>query len=379
MDNYSQYHNHSTEPVGQPGATRKKTSLQPLPIDHRFVAFLIDLAVGSSVIYFLTKRFVFSYLAQSGQYDVSNLQLSPLAVDFTLIELAVIAIGLQFYHFLSWLLFSTTIGKRAVNARIVDLRTGGEPTASQLSLRFVCYVLGQLGVGLGLLSALKDKNFQAWHDRVAQTMVIVNQSREAAEAYQQPIRSSAPRMARDSSTGSGISEKAHSVLHVWSLSLLLPLVGILLLGVVLLLALPMDTLKQFVGPGEFEFTVNEAGDYTIWNEYKSFFNSRVVNSSKSFPAGFHLQLAEAASGRHAQLEYSSRVTFSSGQFERKSIAHVYLTPGRYRIVIDGNFAPRVFSIGESMGNLFSAAYLFPLVLAVLLIFAGGLYALRYRL
>jgi len=71
-----------------------------------------------------------------------------------------------------WFYKSATPGKMLIGARIVDADSGGPPTRRQLLIRYAGYYLSTFALGLGLLSIAFDPRKQAWHDRLAHTIVV---------------------------------------------------------------------------------------------------------------------------------------------------------------------------------------------------------------
>lgn len=71
-----------------------------------------------------------------------------------------------------WVDGQATPGKIAVRARIVDARTGGRPGAGRFALRYAGYLVSALPLGLGFLWAAFDQRKQAWHDKLARTVVV---------------------------------------------------------------------------------------------------------------------------------------------------------------------------------------------------------------
>lgn len=66
-----------------------------------------------------------------------------------------------------------TPGKYLVGEQVVDHLTGGQPGLGKMLLREIIgkWVSGLL-FGLGYLWAIWDKDGQAWHDKIAGTVVI---------------------------------------------------------------------------------------------------------------------------------------------------------------------------------------------------------------
>lgn len=73
---------------------------------------------------------------------------------------------------LFWTYKAATPGKMAVGARIVDARTGATPTTGQCIGRYFGYFVSTIPFGLGLLWVAFDPRKQAFHDKLAGTVVV---------------------------------------------------------------------------------------------------------------------------------------------------------------------------------------------------------------
>jgi uncharacterized RDD family membrane protein YckC len=71
-----------------------------------------------------------------------------------------------------WKYKSATPGKMIISARIVDAQTGGTPSNSQFLIRYIAYLVSTLPLGLGFLWIAFDRRKQAWHDKLAGTVVV---------------------------------------------------------------------------------------------------------------------------------------------------------------------------------------------------------------
>lgn len=71
-----------------------------------------------------------------------------------------------------WIRFSKTPGKMAIGATIVDARTGGKPGTGQFLIRYIGYFVSALPLCLGYIWAGFDARKQAWHDKMARTVVV---------------------------------------------------------------------------------------------------------------------------------------------------------------------------------------------------------------
>jgi uncharacterized RDD family membrane protein YckC len=79
---------------------------------------------------------------------------------------------ISFYIMLCWWKFSASIGKICLATRIVDAETLGKPSMRQYLTRLCCYPISMIPLGIGFIAIAFDKRCQAWHDRIAGTIVI---------------------------------------------------------------------------------------------------------------------------------------------------------------------------------------------------------------
>jgi uncharacterized RDD family membrane protein YckC len=85
-----------------------------------------------------------------------------------------------------WHYKQATPGKMAVDARIVDARTGGRPSLGQCVGRYFAYVLSALPLGLGFIWIAFDRRKQGWHDKLAGTLVVETPTALQAPAIHPP-------------------------------------------------------------------------------------------------------------------------------------------------------------------------------------------------
>ncbi len=71
-----------------------------------------------------------------------------------------------------WRFRGATPGKMLVSAKIVDANTFGPPSTGKLIGRYFAYIVSTIGLGLGFLWIAFDPRKQAWHDKLAGTVVI---------------------------------------------------------------------------------------------------------------------------------------------------------------------------------------------------------------
>lgn len=79
---------------------------------------------------------------------------------------------------LFWMFKSATPGKMLINAEIVDARTFGKPSTTQLIVRYLGYYVSILPFMLGFLWIAFDRRKQGWHDKLANTVVIEKRPNE---------------------------------------------------------------------------------------------------------------------------------------------------------------------------------------------------------
>ncbi len=80
-----------------------------------------------------------------------------------------------------WIYRQATPGKMAIQARIVDAKTGRKPTLQQYIVRYIGYFLAAIPLGLGIFWVAWDKKKQGWHDKLAGTVVISPKSGQTQE------------------------------------------------------------------------------------------------------------------------------------------------------------------------------------------------------
>ncbi len=126
----------------------------------RFGATLIDTIILLVVIYPIL-------LAIYGEKYFSGEQILAGFSDF-LLSYVFPAIAVIIF----WIYKSATPGKMAIRAKIVDARTGRQPSTGQLIGRYFAYYLSLIPLGLGYLWIAWDSKKQGWHDKLAGTVVV---------------------------------------------------------------------------------------------------------------------------------------------------------------------------------------------------------------
>jgi uncharacterized RDD family membrane protein YckC len=78
-----------------------------------------------------------------------------------------------------WITRQATPGKMVISAKVVDAKTGNAPSTGQCIGRYLAYFISSIPLGLGLFWVAFDKRKQGWHDKLAGTVVIHNQTQES--------------------------------------------------------------------------------------------------------------------------------------------------------------------------------------------------------
>lgn len=73
---------------------------------------------------------------------------------------------------LFWRLWQATPGKAMLSLRVVDADTGKTLSVGQAVVRYLCYIISMLPLGLGFIWVAFDRKKQGWHDKIAQTVVV---------------------------------------------------------------------------------------------------------------------------------------------------------------------------------------------------------------
>lgn len=73
---------------------------------------------------------------------------------------------------LFWVYKQATLGKMAIDSKIVDSKTGKPVSTARLVGRYFAYLISGIPVGLGFLWIAFDNKKQGWHDKLCGTVVI---------------------------------------------------------------------------------------------------------------------------------------------------------------------------------------------------------------
>lgn len=83
-----------------------------------------------------------------------------------------IVLGLAYYAYLEGSASGQTVGKKAMNIRVIDFNTGGAIGPTRALIRYLGRILSSIPCLLGYFWMLWDSEKQTWHDKIATTVVV---------------------------------------------------------------------------------------------------------------------------------------------------------------------------------------------------------------
>lgn len=81
-------------------------------------------------------------------------------------------VGLAYYVYLEGSPSGQTVGKRAMNIRVIDAENGGAIGYGRAVVRYFSKILSAIPCALGYFWMLWDPNKQTWHDKIAADVVV---------------------------------------------------------------------------------------------------------------------------------------------------------------------------------------------------------------
>ncbi len=117
-------------------------------------------------------------------------------------------------------------------------------------------------------------------------------------------------------------------------------------GLIAWLVLAWEEGVQFLAPGRQALTL-DSGEHVVWNDHATVFEGRSYRSSKDLPDGVQVTITDSG-GAGIALRRASGSTYKGLSTERVSVMKFDIArPGRYEIAVQGDFQPRVFSVGPN--------------------------------
>ncbi|CCE77242.1 MULTISPECIES: RDD family protein [Wolbachia] len=158
---------------------------------RRYLSVLLDLIIIVLFLQFcgqaLNQLFMSSESSKIlGQIAAKYQMQVPLSAEETamqskLIKLLILNQIVQFIMLFSyvaymWIRFGATPGKLLLGLRVVNAQTFEKLTLKQAIKRFFSFILSTAPLFLGFIWANFDKRCQTWHDKIADTVVVINKS-----------------------------------------------------------------------------------------------------------------------------------------------------------------------------------------------------------
>lgn len=159
----------------------------------RLVAFIVDSLLVTVILFVTIDIFLHKVLGlpdpavlmQNALQRGDWVELLQVGMQYGSYEAAIEQLLPFILTVLLWVRFGLTPGKLLCTIRIIDARSGGKPGLGQAVLRYIGYIISTLTLGIGYLWMLWDKNNQALHDKIAGTLVVVDEDDLADYSLQQ--------------------------------------------------------------------------------------------------------------------------------------------------------------------------------------------------
>ena len=139
----------------------------------RFVAFIID-SIWTSIVIGIVIALLFNDAFMALAELPPDASPEELAAAMSAMGSTVMVETLLFAVLIIgfWLWKCATPGKMLISAEIADAKTLGKPSAGQLIIRYIGYIISTVVLMLGFLWIAIDSRKQGWHDKIAGTIVV---------------------------------------------------------------------------------------------------------------------------------------------------------------------------------------------------------------
>lgn len=162
----------------------------------RYIAFLLDVLVVVLVSFlfitilrvtldFFGITVLLASAAQSGETARQTVVLSSGVRWLLTVAGGFLTFGV--YSIVAWLLVGKTVGKALMGLRVLG-QDGRRLTFFQALIRALSYYISGLALFIGFLWVLVDDRRQAWHDKLARTIVVYEWDAQYEERYVTAVR-----------------------------------------------------------------------------------------------------------------------------------------------------------------------------------------------
>lgn len=117
----------------------------------------------------LQNTYMYDYSAGFGESPYTPMYHSSIVatIIFVVITIALIVLNIR------WICQGQSIGKKILNLRVVDVRTGETLQPGRMMMReYLCKPISGTFLFAGYFRALRDPKIQTWHDQMMNTVVI---------------------------------------------------------------------------------------------------------------------------------------------------------------------------------------------------------------
>lgn len=154
----------AAKPPTEGARDEETTAAEYVGLGKRFVAFLIDCILVGVIISFVLGTAGLEQSMMDGDAMTWAINVVPIVATV-----------------LFWRYLGATPGKMVFSAKIVDAKTGGQPSTAQFIIRYLGYIVSTLPLGFGFLWIAIDGRKQGFHDKLAGT-VVVRQERKKSQS-----------------------------------------------------------------------------------------------------------------------------------------------------------------------------------------------------
>jgi uncharacterized RDD family membrane protein YckC len=134
---------------------------------RRFAAFMLDYILFSSLLFlvlYLIHGADYLHWAMYGEDQGAVYSLAEALLNYVLLPAVIVAF---------WIKMSATPGKLLLSCKVADADTLRPLRPGQAALRCFGYLISLIPLGFGFIYAAWDPRKQALHDKIARTVVIV--------------------------------------------------------------------------------------------------------------------------------------------------------------------------------------------------------------
>ncbi|MCH9654878.1 MAG: hypothetical protein K0U86_02005 [Planctomycetes bacterium] len=129
--------------------------------------------------------------------------------------------------------------------------------------------------------------------------------------------------------------------------------------------------EQFKVPGITQVTIEEPGNYYLWNDYQTVFEGKSYTQSKTLPDGMEFKIRNQATGKFFNFVTDLSISSNRGMSSSNSIGYVEIpAPVKIEIEVVGGTEDRIFSFARSVFTTHLALIVCGALLSMAICFIG---------